>query len=228
MFLLKAIETVFNSSSIFYSLYLSLGFLASQFLNIHVYETRGASSLRTWSKSVRFIIYQPSIKLAKLLCIIMAISIFLLLQLLIPKISKFQGEKILTTGIFLSAILCVISQLIFSSVMRLTYEFSFCLILFAGIIVSEIFIQPHASQLIGNPNQYQELWDLLKTLIPICIGFPILVGGAGLIASFYKEEQEFLQVQLYRHIAMSLYFEIGAALFLFMPLIKKILSMRGN
>jgi hypothetical protein len=98
----------------------------------------------------------------------------------------------------------------------------------AGLIVYQLFIQPIQSKLEWNLKIYQELWDLLKILIPICVGFPILMSGGGFIASFYREEQEILRVQLYRHIAMALYFEIGAALFLLLPILKKILSMRGN
>jgi len=228
MFFRELIKTAFNWPSMPYSLYLALGFFLSQLLNIQVYKAKGAISLQTWFTATGILNYQPSVKLVKFLCLIIAVFIFFLCQFLIPKIRLFSGERILTTGILLSIIFCVISQLIFSSVMRLSYEFSFCLIIFASLIVCQVFIQSIQGELEQNLRIYQELWDLLKILIPICIGFPILMGGGGFIASFYIEEQGFLRMQLYRHIGMALYFEIGVALFLLLPTMKKILSMRGN
>jgi len=228
MFFWKAIKTAFNWSSVPFSLYLAFGFFLSQLLNIQVYKAKGATSLQTWFMAAGILNYQPSVKLVKFLCLIMAVFIFFLCQFLIPKIRLFSGERMLTTGILISVIFCIISQLIFSSVMRLSYEFSFCLIVFTGLIVYQVFIQPVQGELGQNLRVYQELWDLLKILIPICIGFPILMSGGGFIAYFYMREQEFLRVQLYRHIAMALYFEIGAALFLLLPILRKILYMRGN
>lgn len=228
MFLWNAIKTAFNLPSMPYSLYLAFGFLLSQLLNIQVYEAKGATSLQTWVRATNIWNYQPSVRLAKLLCLSMAVVIFFLCQFLIPKIRSFPGERMLTTGILLSLVFCVVSQLIFSSVMRFSYEFSFCLIIFSGLIVYQVFIQPIKDGLEQNLRVYQELWDFLKFFIPICIGFPILIGGGGFITSFYGEEQGFMRVQLYRHITMALYFEIGASLFLLLPIIKKILSMRGN
>jgi len=223
----KAIKTAFNYSSMPYSLYLAFGFFISQLLNILVYKARGAKKLQTWFNWI-FGIYYPSVEVVEFLCLIMALFVFFLCQFLLPKIRSYTSEQMLTRGILMSIMFCIISQLIFSSVMRLSYEFSFCLIVFTGLIVCRVFIQPIQGELSQNLKLYQELCDLLKILIPICIGFPILMGGGGFIASFYKEEQEFLKIQLYRHIAMALYFEIGAALFLLLPILKKILYMRGN
>lgn len=228
MFFWNFVKTAFNWSSMPYSLYLACGFLLSQLLNIQVYKARRSMSLQTWFKISGILNFKPSVRLVKFLCLMMALFIFVLCQFLIPKMRLFSGEGILTTAIFVSVLLIVISQLIFSSVMRLSYEFSFCLIVFSSLIVYEVFIQPTGGKLTGNLTAYQELWDVLKSLIPICIGFPILMGGGGFISSFYKEEQEFLRTQLYRHIAMAIYFEIGAALFLLLPIMNKILSMRGN
>lgn len=228
MFFWNILKTAFNWYSIPYSFYLAFGFCLSQLLNIQVYEAKGATSLRTWFKGLGMLDFNPSVKLVKILCFVMAVIIFFLFQFMIPEMRQFSGERILNTGILVSFILIMISQLIFSSIMRLSYEFSFCLIIFTSIIVYQVFIQPIGGKLEGNLTAYQELWDVLKILIPVCIGFPILMGGGGLIASFYKEEQEFLRTQLYRHIAMALYFEIGAAFFLLLPIMKKILSLRGN
>jgi hypothetical protein len=128
MFLWEAIKIAFNWSSMPYSLYLTFGFFLSQLLNIQVYKAKGATSLQTWLRAAGILNDQPSVNLVKVLCLIMDIFVFFLCQFLIPEIRLFLPERILTTAVLLSIIFCMISQLIFSSVMRLSYEFSFCFI----------------------------------------------------------------------------------------------------
>jgi hypothetical protein len=112
--------------------------------------------------------------------------------------------------------------------MRFSYEFSFCLVGFGSLIVYKIFVESNYTEQRQNLRLYQELWDLLKILMPIIISPPLLVGFGGFIASFYPGEIEFIRAQLYRHIAMIAYFEIGIILLLFLQIIRKILSIRNN
>ena len=75
---------------------------------------------------------------------------------------------------------------------------------------------------------YDILWDVLKFITPLCIGIPILMGGAGFITSFYQAEKDVIRLQLYRHIAVAVYFELGAMLFLIYPVLKRVLLIRGT
>jgi len=109
--------------------------------------------------------------------------------------------------------------------MRFAYESMFCLLVLASLIIYKVFILGSTISL-SNIAKYQELWDLLKFITPILIGIPILTGGTGFITAFYQNEPEVIKYQLYRHILMAVYFEIGAFAFIFLPIIKKIIEIR--
>jgi len=136
---------------------------------------------------------------------------------------SYKGTIIFKKGLFISIIICLISQIIFSSAMRFAYEFSFCLVVIFALIIQNVFLKKRSNL----KDEYQELFDLLKFIIPLCISFPILLGGSGFITSFYTE-QDFIQLQLYRHISMSLYFVVGTIIFIVFPLLKKILELRES
>lgn len=206
------------------SLYLTLGFLVSQFTHIYVYSSRGAPTLETWYHVLGITDRQPSIAIATIMCFILAILIFGTSYLFLARAEILTGERMLTIGLTGSLVFCVASQLIFSSVMRLSYEFSFCLILLSSTIILNVFFPLDARM--QNQETYRDLWDILKILIPFTLAFPILLGGAGLISSFYQEEPEFLRTQLYRHVAMAIYFEIGSVLFLLLPVLRRILIIK--
>jgi len=218
-----------------YSLYLSVGFFISQKSHIEVYKAGGATTLQTWFNLILGI-HNPSVEFVEFLSLIMSFSVFFYCSVL-PYIlcsstaEEILPEKILHIGILISIIFCTISQLIFSSIMRLIYEFSFCLIVFASIIIYRAFIQPTQGTLSQNQKWriYQDLWELLKILTPICMGFPTLMGGVDLI---YKGEPLLWiyprHMLMVRHILMAGYFEVGAAFFLIIPILKMIFHMRRN
>ena len=158
----------------------------------------------------------------------MALVVFVSLQLSIPTASGLNGLELLKSGSIMAIILLVLSQLIFSSVMRLSYELLFCLVPLLGILLSNTFLVPVSQNLPLDSKDYQELWDLLKFITPICIGLPILMGGGGFITAFYQREQDVVRKQLYRHITMAAYFEIGAVLFLNFPILKRIIAASGT
>ena len=215
---------------LFYSSYLTLGFFISQKSHIEVYKAGGATTLQTWL-NLTLRIPNPSVEFVEFLSLTMAPFVFFSCSFLLYKLHSSKAKKILHIGILISIIFCTISQLIFSSIMRLIYEFSFCLIVFASVIIYEVFIRSIQDSLSQNQKWriYQDLWELLKILTPICMGFPTLMGGVDLI---YKGEPLLWiyprHMLMVRHILMAGYFEVGAAFFLIIPILKTIFHMRGK
>jgi len=220
---LNKIKTIFNIYNFGISIYLSLGILFSQLFNVYSYNSRGATKLMTWVKTLGIYNYEPSVDLVVIICILIAIVNYVFSKLILMNKQSYNGIKIFKKGLFISIIICLISQIIFSSAMRFAYEFSFCLVVIFTIIIQNSFLKKPSNL----KDEYQELWDLLKFIVPLCISFPVLLGGSGLITSFYTE-QEFIQLQLYRHISMSLYFVLGTIIFIVYPLLKKILELRES
>jgi len=222
MTILKLIGHLFNMKSIYYSIYIMAGFVLSHYSHVYVYRIRGGKSLMTWFKLFNIIDKEPSVKLVYIFCLILIVIQFIMLQLTIPKATVFPPSSIFKIGIIYSLIFLLISQLISSSIMRLSYETLICFIVLIGILITQIFLISNKVSL----ERYQELWDLLKFVTPLCIGIPILMGSAGFITSFYQNEQNVIQMQLYRHIAMTLYFSLGTFFFVIYPIVSKIFHLR--
>jgi hypothetical protein len=90
---------------------------------------------------------------------------------------------------------------------------------FIAIIMKYFIKDSNMDQLIG----------MLKFVIPMCIGLPIVMGGSGFIASFYQSQKEvIIQGQLYRHVIVSLYFIIGAFSFFIYPIAKQIIVLKQD
>lgn len=217
------IKIIFSKDNFGLSLYLSLGILFSQLFNVYSYNSRGATKLMTWYKSYDIYNYEPSVKLVLIICILLSIANYVFMKLILMNKQSYKGIIIFKKGLLISIIICLISQIIFSSAMRFAYEFSFCLVVIFAIIIQNVFLKKRSNL----KDEYQELFDLLKFIVPLCISFPVLLGGSGFITSFYTE-QDFIQLQLYRHISMSLYFVFGTIIFIVFPLLKKILQMRES
>lgn len=217
------IKNVINNDNLGISIYLSVGILFSQLFNIHSYSTRGASTLMTWYKLLGILNYEPNISLVIIVCILFAIANYVFIKLILMNKQSYKGITVFKKGLSISIVICLLSQIIFSSAMRFAYEFSFCLVVIFAIVIQNVFLKQSSIL----KDEYQELWDILKFIVPLCIGFPVILGGSGFITSFYKE-QEFIQLQLYRHIIMSLYFVLGTIIFIVYPLIKKILELRES
>ena len=228
MLILKALKPLINTATMPLAIYVAFGLLLSQFFNIHSYYVRGGTKLMTWYKILGLTTREPSIILVSQVCLIMAIVVFLSIQLFATYALSWSSLKILQRGVFFFAVLCFFSQALFSSVMRLSYESLFCFVAIAAMTMDHTFLQPTVAGLTSASPQYEELWDLLKFITPICLGIPILMGAAGFITSFYQTEQEMIRLQLYRHIAMVVYFELGAVLFLIYPVLKRILLIKGT
>lgn len=177
----------------------------------------------TWYKSFGIYNYEPSVKIVLIACILLVIANYIFAKLILMNKQSYKGIIIFKKGLFFSVIICLISQIIFSSAMRFAYEFSFCLVVIFAIIIQNVFLKKRSNL----KDEYQDIFDLLKFIVPLCISFPVLLGGSGFITSFYTE-QEFIQLQLYRHISMSLYFILGSIIFIVYPLLKKILEIRES
>jgi len=225
---LKALKSLVNIQSMPLAFYISVGFLISQFSNIFSYYSRGGTKLMTWFKLVGLTNREPSIFLISQLCIIMAILTFIGFQMFASYACKWPSLSILTRSIIFFVILCILSQLLFSSVMRFSYEILFCFVVIVSMVLVHTFFQTPIEGLTTYSPEYNELWDHLKYITTICLGIPILMGGAGFITSFYQTEQDMIRLQLYRHIAMAVYFELGAILFLIYPVLKRVLLIRGS
>lgn len=198
-----------------YSFYLAFGIFLSHCAHIYVYHKNGGTELATWFS--QFGIFSPlQVVTATQLATVFCISLFLIFQISFPFIIKFSLPKIFSISIFVTIIICIFSNLITSSIMRISYEALFCMIPFAAIILKLMITGSSASQ----------LSDALKFIIPLCIGLPIVMGGSGFIASFYQKQQTTIQLQLYRHVIISTYFFIGAFGFIIYPIIKQILIMK--
>ena len=216
----------FGLSGILLSLYLAIGLFLSQFLHIHVYQNRGATTLQTWWSNFGIFDFKPSVGLVKMLCLILIVIAFFSMQIIYYKAGKWNGLTILNNGAIVLLVICVFSQLIFSSVMRLNYEILICFIPLIYILLDKTFLQPANISAIDS-SKLNELWDLLKFVTPICIGIPIIMGGVGFISSFYQGEQSVMRLQLYRHISMALYIEFGTIYFIVYPIFKKILIIKN-
>ena len=176
----------------------------------------------TWFKSLNITNIEPSVKMVYLFCLILIVIQFVMLQLTIPKANVSSLSNIFKIGIIYSIIFLFLSQLISSSIMRLSYELLICFIVLSGILLTQVFITSDKVSI----ERYQELWDLLKFVTPLSIGIPILMGSAGFITSFYQNEQNVIRLQLYRHIAMTIYFSMGTFIFVIYPIVSKILQLR--
>lgn len=217
----ESILFVFSRENMGLSLFLAVGILLSQLFNILCYHAIGAKTLMTWFSTLKIVAYEPLAAVIIKLCLLYAVATFIFSKLILVNKHTHSGTTIIKTGFTVSIIICIISQLLFSSVMRFVYELSICSVVIISVFIERVFFL-NKSKLV---KEYQELWDLLKFIFPICIGFPVLLGGVGLIRSFYKSE-DFIQIQLYRHIAMSLYFIGGASVFIIYPILKRIVKLR--
>lgn len=228
MLILKAFKPLVNSESMLLAVYLALGFLISQLTHIQCYYSRGATKLMTWYKLVGLTEREPSLVLIAQLCVIVAVLTFFAFQLFAHYASNWPSLTVLTRCILFCCCLCLASQALFSSAMRLAYEVLFSFVIVASMLIAKAFLQGAITGLTIESREYSELWDVLKFITPLCIGIPILMGGAGFITSFYQAEKDVIRLQLYRHIAMAIYFELGAVLFLIYPVLKRVLLIRGT
>lgn len=228
MIFTDSIKQLFTIKHFPFSLYISFGVLLSQLAQIHVYYKIGVRDLQTWFSAFHLAEKPQPMILTIQLCIVMAICLFLLLQIFFSKSQAIEADKFLKWGILITIIICVISNLILSSIMRIPYEALFCFVSFFALLLQNQFIGAVSDQVDIIGKSYKELWDMLKMLIPVCLGLPIVMGGVGFIAAFYKEAQEVINLQLYRHVYMAIYFELGAISLLIYPIFKRLLIYRAK
>lgn len=228
MLVAKAIKPFLTGNTMPLSVYIAIGILLSQLLNIYSYYSRGGTTLMTWYRLSGVTSKEPSILLISQLCVIMAVITFLACQLFAHYARGWPSAAILPRSILFCIVLCFVSQAVFSSIMRFSYELLICVVYITSLVISSAFLQVAVTGIALRSPEYVELWDLLKFAAPLCIGIPLIMGGAGFITAFYQSEKDMIRLQLYRHIAMAVYFEIGAAAFILYPIAKRLLTIRGT
>ncbi len=209
------------------SIYIALGLFLSQYLNISVYKGRGNTSLQTWWNILKISITQPSIILVYICSSILTILAFLLMLVILKSLKAIDGIVVFKKGFCVSIVLSIFSQFLFSSMIRFIYEFFFSLIVFIGLSIRNEFF-PKNGEKQNNEKIYQELWDLMKLLCPISINFPLLVSGGSLISTMFSKENGLLSQQLYRHIILAMYFEVGVFVFILGPIAKNIILLKNK
>ena len=226
MFIVK-IKDLFSIEILQYAFYISFGVLVSQLSQIYVYYSKGSKSLGTWFLHFSIFDQKQSISTTTILCITMAILLFFAISFLLFYARALPALAILKYGIAFIIIVCIASNIIFSSVMRFFYESIFCSLALCSVILQYKYlsINPLGVELLGRYND--ELSGMLKFVIAACMGVPIVIGGAAFITSFYQGEKSIIQLQLYRHVYMTIYFEIGMVVLLIYPICRKIFSIRG-
>ncbi len=173
-------------------------------------------------KAVGVLDYLVNIIDVYIYAIISAIIYLILSIYAIKSIKHYKNiRRIFSVGILISLLFSVNVQLFIVSVINFVYETFYVLIVYISLIIDSEFIH-------NNKSNENELWDLIKIVLPICINFPLLMAGGGLIAAFYSGERDAVQAQLYRHVGLAIYFEIGAFAYIICPIIKKLLFLRKN
>ena len=166
------IEWVFNRKTIKYSIYLSFGFFLSQFSNIMVYYLQGSSNVDTLFSLTNTLNRLPMFY-ASILSVSLCIFIFLIFQLIFPSLIQRSANKLLRNGLIIGLFFIFISQLLFTSIMRLVYEFSFYIIVISSLLIQKLWIkQPRPNEKSRFDEikfHYNEIWDLLKVSIPMLL-----------------------------------------------------------
>ena len=203
--------------------YVTLGLLGSHFLQVQVYSIRGSKTLQTWLGHAGIDAHIPigyGIYLSLVTITVLSIATF---GLALRGMNE-SPSATLKWGLRVVLAMALVSQLPFSSVMRLPYEALFLLVAMFGIITRALF-DP-----IRKPTEavFADAKGIIKFVLPISIGLPLLVGGVGFISSFYSGDQDIVRLQLYRHFYLSAYFLLGAGFFVIYPMLYQMLRFKSG
>ena len=207
------------------SAYISIGILASQFAHIQVYAALSADRVQTWFGNLGFATIAFPLRLVVVLCLAMGGALFLWFHSY--TLRAIDEDRLVNArrGALIAAVACVASQAIFSSIMRLAYEALFGVLAVAAVVLAP---SRHAKASGGDQlKAHIDPWDAFKFAVTVALTVPVLSTGAALISSFWDpSELAARRFQLYRHVAMVLYFELGLVTFLILPLGQKLLRDR--
>ncbi len=196
--------------------------LLSQFFHIFIYK---CNHLRTWFNWLKLTTFSPSKLEASIGSITIGIMVFFMSLFFYNNRNKIDEITLIKYGFIYILSSVALSQLIFSSIMRLVYETMFLGLFVFNIAINKLYLH-YANIFFDKKELYDELWNVFRISISLSIGMPIIAGGGALLASFFKNDISFLRIQLYRHLTMILYFEFGIILLVIWPVIKQILLMR--
>ncbi|MBU0711245.1 hypothetical protein KKA87_04910 [bacterium] len=162
---IKALKSIVNTQSMPWSFYITIGFLISQFSNIYSYYSRGGDRLMTWFKLIGMTNKEPSIFLISQICILMAFLSFIGFQIFSSYSVNWSSLNVLVKSIIFFGVLCIISQCLFSSVMRFSYEILFSFVVIVSMVLTQSFFNVSTEGLVMHSPEYEELWDLLKFMV---------------------------------------------------------------
>ena len=205
--------------------YPSVGILISQLLNVIVYNS---NKLKTWFNWLGLTEWQPTKSLVLVECVVMFLFGIYFGLLILEKITKKADNETTINLVIYCLSLLVISQLVFSSIIRFIYELSYLLIFLTHIIMYHIFTNSIKYNNINKVSKYlyKELWELFRVFLSLSFGLPIIIGGGVLISVFFKNNLHLMRCQLYRHICMILYLEFGLLSMILIPIFMQIVKVR--
>ncbi len=202
-----------------YALYAGLASMLSQLGHVWVYAARGGHELRTWRSTV--IPISTGIW-GSVLFLLMSVAVSLRV---LPSLYRQKPSVMLTWGMVYMLGMGSLSQLVFSSLMRVAYEVSFYAVVVASMFVVRFFTSDKAlSMNLQGTTHSQRLWHLARTLIPVSAAWPVAVLGISMIRDFYPGEPEVAKAQLYRHAIMAVLTVVGLLAFVILPILARIVE----
>ena len=223
MGILRTIRALLFTRSAWLSGFVAIGFLASHLLHIYAYHSLSGQMLETWFSKFG-LGGAISVTIGIRLSIVFSVIVFLVLQLLFYQATTVANTAVLKWGLGAIGLLVLLSQLSSCSFTRMAYEALLCLIALGSLLIQKGLPTSHTC----SPAQRQALWDLLKFVVPLCIGLPVVMGGVGFVSSFYSGEKEILRLQLHRNVYMTGYFYVGAVVFVVYPIARQLLLSKPN
>ena len=203
---------------------------------MYIYRFNGATTLMTWYKIAGLTANEPAMGLVLRVCLLLCTIVVLIFNETLVRSKHLSNNELLKELLFESLVFVLLSQLIFSSVSRLTYETLFCLVLVAAVMIDKIWIRRHRN---NSKNEIleegREIWDLLKYVSTFGLGFSLPVVASGLIDAYYgyvnpgfseEEIRRFMQLQLYRNLGLIVYFWLGIAMLIIYPIIRRFLEIK--
>lgn len=212
----------FKRGNVVASTYIALGFLSSQFAQLEVYSALSADRVQTWWSNLGIATITLPVPLVAVMCLLLAGALFLGFHSYTMRAHTQSRYARARRGALITVAACTASQAVFASVMRCAYETLFSMLAVSAVVMST---DPAVSSAAGSERQVKiDAWDAFKFAVTVAISVPVLSTGAALIAGFWDPaEMAARRYQLYRHVAMIFYFELGALTFLIVPLAAKLL-----
>jgi hypothetical protein len=214
------------------SIYASVSCFIGQLANIRVYAHGGEETVMTWW-GLTWESHGQTIGADYGLGVSIALltAAFVANQLFLPILYRREAKHMLYLGGIYILVMGCVSQLAFSSVMRVAYETSFYAIVLIGLFVDKHFTSDAvmAQEPAGGTSHSQRLWHLLRMIVPVSVAWPAAVLGINLLRHFFGSDSAIIKVQLYRHATMMLLTMAGFLVLVIIPVLARIVEVEhGN